>query len=83
MLMKTPRCSPRNLCLIYAPDGQGLGYVDGVGAICDLWAWAVSRVQTLSRMCFNGGVAPTLLCVKDAKPWAVGGVSMFHLQSAL
>lgn len=64
-------------------SGNRLGCADGVGAICALWAWAVSRVQPLSRMCFNGGMACTFLCVKDANPWAVGGLIMFHLQSAL
>lgn len=31
----------------------------------------------LSRMCFNGGVARTLLCVKDANPWAIGDSACF------
>lgn len=63
--------------------GNRLGCADGVGAIYALWAWAVSRVQPLSRMCFNGEVACPFLCVKDANPSVLGRLSMFHLQSTL
>lgn len=63
-------------------DGKGLGYADGVGAICALWAWAVSAVQPRSRMCFSGGVARTRLCVRMPS-LGPRGLSTFHLQSAL
>ena len=76
------QCASEGAPVLFMLIWKGLGYADGVVAICALWAWVAGWVQRLSRMCFNSGVARTLLCVKDANTWATGGLSMFHLQSA-